>query len=91
MGGAVGTDNTIRVAHLQVDMWMIVGRTCADAYELFLTDIDFPDPDIIFVSDDCWPWFSRGFFCGGLVFRASRKFGRLESKAGCSPNHHRNS
>lgn len=55
MSGAVGADNTGCITHLQVDMWMIVGRTYANAYELFLTDIDFPDPDIIFVSDDCGP------------------------------------
>lgn len=78
MGSTERTDDVVRVSHLQVDMWVIVRRTCANADELLLGDIDLPDPDIVFVFDDCRTRSNPSIHYSGLVFRASRKFDRLE-------------
>lgn len=90
IGAAIRTYYASCVAHLHVNVRMIMGCACADADELFLTDIDFPYPDIVLVPDGRWPRFRRAIRCARFIFRASCRFGRLEYMACCNPTRHPN-
>ena len=46
-GRAIRTDNPIALAHVEIDMRMIVGRRRTDARELPRTDLDLADAQIV--------------------------------------------
>lgn len=60
---------------------------CSDAYERLFTDVNFPDSNIVLESNDLLVVFWSIPVGLIIVFKASRKKGRIVRKAGCSPSH----
>jgi len=46
-GGAVGANDLVVGAHIEVNVRMINGRSCAHTLKLFYTDMDFFDSDVV--------------------------------------------